>query len=131
MGSLTDYEEQRVMNWMNGQVAFASQTWSFALFTSAPSDASGGTEVSGSNYSRVNFSGSFSSATALTANTTTITFPTCTGAAGAWGTVSCMAVFDATTAGNMLMWATLTAAKTIATNDVAQFATGSVTIAID
>lgn len=130
MGSFTDYQEKYVLNIAIANQAYATQTWSVALFTSAPSDASGGTEVSGGNYGRVNFSGSWSSATALTANTTTITFVTNT-AAQAWGTVSCFAIFDATTAGNMLYWATLTTARSIATSDMFQFATGSLTISLD
>ena len=131
MGSFTDYLEKKVLNALFGNDTIPSLTTYFALFTAAPSDASGGTEVAAtSNYARVNFS-TMSSATADSRNSTTITFATCTGAGGAWGTVSHFAVFDSLSAGNMLMWATLTASKAVATSDVAQFASGSLTVSLD
>jgi hypothetical protein len=105
------------------------------LFTTAPTDASGGTEVgAGVNYARINF-GNWSSSTADFAAGTTVMFSSNTAvfatATGAWGAVSSFAVFDALAAGNMLMWASLSAAKTVGTSDIAQFATGSLTISLD
>ena len=131
MGSFTDFMEKKYTNQLFGHDTLASWTTYFALFSTAPTDASGGTELSfTSNYARVNFA-QMSSATADSRNSATITFGTCTGAGGAWLTVSAFAVFDAGTAGNMLFWGSLTAAKTVSTNDVAAFAVGSMTLSLD
>jgi hypothetical protein len=57
VGSFTDYLEKKVMNALHGHDTIPSLTTYFALFSGAPSDASGGTEFSfTANYSRVNFS---------------------------------------------------------------------------
>ena len=132
MGSFTDYLEKKMLNALFGHDTIVSFTTYFALFSTAPSDASGGVEFSfTANYARVNFS-QMSSATADSRNSTTITFGTNTALGGPWGTASCFAVFDGAAAGaNMLFWSSLTAAKAIATGDMAQFATGSLTVGLD
>lgn len=128
MGSLTDYAEKKVLNNLVGQDTFASVSMWVGLFTTAPSDASGGTEVSGGNYARKS-SGTWTSATAgLVANAAVITFAT---ASAAWGTVSHFALLDDSSTGNMVAWSTLTASRDVATSDVASFAVGSLTMAID
>jgi hypothetical protein len=127
----TNYWDKKVLNAAFGHDTIPSLTTYFALFSTAPTAASGGTEFSfTSSYARVNFSSMASATNAGTANSTTITFPTNTATGGPWGTASCFAVLDAATGGNMLFWATLTTAKSIATGDVAQFATGSLTVAL-
>jgi len=92
----------------------------FALFTSAPNDAGGGTEVSGGSYARVavatagsNFtvnSGDPSSAV----NAVDITFPIAT---ANWGTITHFGIFDASTAGNMRYWGALPVAREILNGD--------------
>jgi hypothetical protein len=67
MSGFSDYSAQNVLNWLTGQAAMPSRpaVW-LALFTTAPIDAgSGGTEVSGGAYARVQVAG-----TATTNNTT-------------------------------------------------------------
>lgn len=111
----------------------AAPTLYVALFTTDPTDAASGTEVSGTGYARVavaaslsNFSGTQSagSTTASTgtggrsSNNATINFGT---AGGSWGTVTHMAIFDASTAGNMLFHKALTTSRTITTGDPVTF----------
>ena len=56
--SLTNFLETEVLDHVFGGNAYtAPTTLYFALFTAAPSDTGGGTEVSGTNYTRV--SGAF------------------------------------------------------------------------
>ena len=97
-----------------------SVTWTsfaayVALFTTATTDAGGGTEVSGGGYAR-QLAGlsAASGAGGLTSNTADITFPTAT---ADWGTVTDVAIMDAATAGNMIMHSPLDASKAIATGD--------------
>lgn len=129
MGSFTDYMEKAVLNAFcgNGSPLASTSVW-VGLYTAAPSDASGGTEATGGNYARKS-SGAWTSATALIANTATVTFATATGTWG--GSITHFALLDDSSTGNMIAWATLTAARTIVTNDVAIFAVGSMTIALD
>lgn len=73
MPGLSDYSAQAALNWETGQAAMPSlgSRW-LALFTTAPSDAgSGGTEVSGGSYARVQVAGS-----SATNNTTAAGNPT-------------------------------------------------------
>ena len=86
-----------------------------ALFTSATTDAGGGTEVSGGGYARqlVGLSAA-SGAGGLTSNAADIIFPTAT---ADWGTVTHIAIMDAATGGNMIMHSPLDASKAIATGD--------------
>ena len=86
-----------------------------ALFTTATTDAGGGTEVSGGSYARqlVGLSAA-SGAGGSTSNAEDITFPTAT---ADWGTVTDVAIMDAATAGNMIMHSPLDASKTIAIGD--------------
>lgn len=100
-----------------------------ALFTAAPSDAGGGTEVTGGSYARVArapLDANWSAASAtdgLTDNVAAITFPAPT---ANWGVITHFAVFDRLTVGNMLMWAALVASKTVNSGDPApQFSAGA------
>jgi hypothetical protein len=101
-----------------------------ALFTAAPSDAGGGTEVTGGAYARVNLapsdtnwaatqggtSGNSSGTTGQTSNSVAITYPAPT---ADWGTITHYGIFDALSGGNLLIWDALTASRTILNGDPA------------
>lgn len=101
------------------------------LFTSAPSEAGGGTEVNatGTAYTRklATFTVAGTQPTAATLNTQ-VEWPAAT---GDWGTISHFATFDAATGGTMLNYNALTVAKTISTGDVFRFPANSVAINLD
>ena len=128
--SKTDYCENKVLDHINGKSSFTMPTAYVALFTAAPSDAGGGTEVSGGSYARVATSGATWSAAASGAasNAAAISFPTAT---ASWGTVTHYALFDAASSGNMLRWAALTASKAIGSGDTASFAIGALSMTED
>ena len=100
--------------------------WYLGLFTSAPGEAGGGTEVSGGSYVReaVTFSVTGDTAT----NTAAVEWPVAT---ATWGTITHVAVFDASTAGNQIAYAALTNAKTIASGDVIRIPAGDLDITLD
>jgi hypothetical protein len=100
------------------------------LFTAAPTDAGGGTEVSGGAYARqaVTFGAVSGGSPSQISNSSAVTFPVAT---ASWGTVVAFGLFDAATAGNLLAWANLSTSKAIDTNDQAQFAAGALTVSID
>lgn len=113
-----------------------------ALFTAAPSDAGGGTEVSGGAYARVNLppldanwtatqggtSGNSSGTNGQTGNAAIITFATPT---ATWGSVVAFGIFDAATGGNLLIWDALVTPRTVNLGDPApNFPVGALTITI-
>jgi hypothetical protein len=127
MSSFSDYTENKVVDHVLGTATFTKPTAVYvALFTAAPSDSGGGTEVSGGSYARV--AATFSAASGgATSNSGVIDFGT---ASASWGTITHMAIFDASTAGNMLAWAPLAASKTVASGDAFQVPAGSLTVSL-
>jgi hypothetical protein len=97
-----------------------------ALFTTMPTRSSAGTEVSGSAYARQSVALSAASS-GLTDNTALITFPTASG--GNWGTILGIGIMDASTAGNLLWFGTLTASRVV--NDGTTFTIAASDIDID
>jgi hypothetical protein len=99
-----------------------------ALFTTAPTAAGGGTEVSGGSYGRVavtNNNTNFPNASggpASQANGTAVTFPTAT---ADWGTPEAFAWFDAVSGGNLVAFGTITDPADVASGDTAIFAIGA------
>jgi hypothetical protein len=100
--------------------------WYVALYTAAPNDAGGGTEVSGSAYARQSVAFSVSGNTA--SNTGAVEYPTST---GSYGTVSHVGVFDASTGGNLLAYSALNVSKAIETGDVFRIPAGDLDITLD
>jgi hypothetical protein len=132
MSSFSDYLELELLDHVFGNAAYtAPATLYFALFTAAPSDSGGGTEVSGNNYSRVSVTNNATNFPAASAgaksNGTAITFAT---PSGSWGTVTHMGIFDASSAGNLLGWAALTASQVVASGNVVSYAIGDLDITL-
>ena len=130
MSSFNDYTESLVLNWLfTTNSATRPTAWYVGLFTSAPSDTGGGTEMSGSAYARKDTGTIAVSGTATTAtNSAAIEFAAASG--GNWGAIGWAAVFDASSGGNMLAWAPLTTSRTINDGDVFRIPAGSLTITL-
>lgn len=102
MPGLSDYNAENLLNWVSGQQPYpAIGSRYLALFTAAPtSDAgTGGTEVSGGAYARVQVAGALTAGASFTTSSTTISLAS---AAPSWLTAlgssgSGVNVFDATT----------------------------------
>jgi hypothetical protein len=108
-------------------------TLAVALFTAAPGDSGGGTEVSGGAYARVarnpldaNWDAT-SGTDGHTANTADITFPTAT---ANWGTITHVGIFDASSGGNLLFYGALTTSKAVNTGDTFKFSAGDLDITL-
>lgn len=101
MSSLSDYAENAVLNHLFRNVALSSPAAVYiALYTTAPTDAGGGTEVSGGGYARQAVTFGAPSGGAI-ANTGAISF---TASGAAFGTIVAVGIFDAATSGNLLAW---------------------------
>jgi hypothetical protein len=125
--SFSNTYETNVLTWTFTNSAVTRPTaWYLGLFTAAPGEAGGGTEVSGGAYAReaVTFSVSGDTAT----NTAAIEFPVAT---ANWGTITHVAVFDASTGGTQIAYAALTTSKTISTGDVLRVPAGDLDITLD
>ena len=131
MSSFSDYTENLVLNWLlTTNSATRPTAWYVGLFTAAPSDTGGGTEVSGNAYDRkVTGTISVSGTSPTTAtNAAAIEFAAASG--GNWGTVTHAAIFDAATGGNMLAWAPLTTSRTINDGDVFRIPASSLNVTL-
>ena len=131
MSSFSDFTENLVLTWLfTGSSATRPTAWYVGLFTAAPSDTGGGTEVSGSAYARVATGTITVSGTSptLATNSAAIEFAAASG--GNWGSITHAAIFDASTSGNMLAFAELTTARTINDGDVFRIPAGSLDITL-
>lgn len=145
MSALSDYLENKLIDYILRQQAFAAPATVYvALFTAPPTDAGGGTEVSGGSYARVavssslaNWAGTQAAASTTastgtsgtTSNNNAVTFPSPT---AGWGTITSFGIFDASTAGNLLIYGNLTTSKTVNNGDAApSFPAASLQFQID
>jgi hypothetical protein len=124
--SFSNYLETKVLGHVFGGTAYTQPTKYIALYSSAPGEAGGGTEISGTNYVRQTAAFTVTGDTA--SNTAAIEFPT---AGSAWGTITHIGVMDASSAGNLLAYGTLTASKTIASGDVFRIPLGDLDITLN
>jgi hypothetical protein len=130
MSSFTDYTENLALTYLFTTGSATRPTaWYVGLFTAAPSDAGGGTEVSGSGYARVVTGTISGSGTATTfTNAAAIEFAAASG--GNWGTIGWAGIFTASTGGTLLAWAPLTTAKAINDGDIFRIPASSLSITL-
>jgi hypothetical protein len=127
MAAMSNYLETALVNAVLRNTSYTSPTTVYVgLFTSDPTDAGSGTEVSGGSYTRKAMAFS-SPSNGATSNSSAVEFDQAT---ASWGTVTHIAIRDALTAGNMLYHSPLDASKTIATGDVFRVAIGSLSVTL-
>jgi phosphatidylethanolamine-binding protein (PEBP) family uncharacterized protein len=132
MSAFSDFLENELMDHMFRNSVYSKPALHFALFTAAPSDSGGGTEVTGGSYARATvtndntaFPQCAATGTPTKTNALAITFPT---ASAAWGTVTHWGIFDASTSGNLLAHGALASTRTIASGDVPRLAVGAISL---
>ena len=130
MAGLTNFGEDLVLDWLFTTGAATRPTsWYVSLYTVAPTESTGGTEVSGGSYARVSTSFTVSGTAPTTAsNTAAVEFAECT---ATWGTVVAAGIMVASTSGNLIAFANLTTSKAIDTGDVLRFNAGALDITLD
>ena len=125
--SFTNFLETEILDHVFAGAAYTAPTTKYlALYTAAPGETGGGTELSGSGYARQTVA--FTTVGNTTSNNASVEFPT---ASGSWGSVTHVGVFDALTSGNLMAYATLTSAKTIDSGDVFRIPSGDLDITLD
>lgn len=127
MSAASDFLENKLLDHSLATTAYTAPAAVYVgLFTSDPTDAGTGTEVSGGSYARQ--SATFSAASGGSASTSaTITFPSAT---ANWGTITHIGLYDASSAGNLLYHGAVTTSKTIETGDTFQISSGNLTITL-
>lgn len=125
--NLSNYAESKLLDHVLGKTSYTKPTTYVALFTAAPGEAGGGTEVSGGSYARQALTTNAASS-GVADNDATITFPTAT---GSWGTITHVGIFDASSGGNLLMYTALDASKTVASGDRLSFAAGDLDFSLE
>ena len=127
-GSFSDYLEDKLL-----KHAFTNTTYTPAatmyvgLYTAAPTDAGGGTQVSGGSYARQSVAFTVSGTGTLCTNSAAVEF---TAATASWGTIVAIGIFDASTSGNFLAFSDLTTSKIIGTGDILRIPTGDLDITL-
>lgn len=139
MSAFSDYLEEGILqHTLRGNSLPTPSTIYIALFSSDPTDAASGNEVTDSGYVRQDAakggtidSGWTAPATSsdgkMTSNAKLVQFPPI---ADGTVTVSHYAIFDAQTGGNMLYHAPFTVAKTLEINDVLSIDVGGIEIVL-
>lgn len=126
MSAASNYTENLALNWLLTDGAATRPTaWYLGLFTTDPTDAGSGTEVSGSGYTRKSIAFSVTDDTAE--NSSTVTFDAAT---GNWGTITHVGIFDNSSGGNLLFHGAVTTSKTIESGDTFQVSSGNLTITL-
>jgi hypothetical protein len=130
MSSFTDYTENLALTYLFNTGSVTRPTaWFVGLFTAAPSDTGGGTEVTGNGYARVSAGTISGSGTATTfTNAAAIEFAAASG--GNWGTIGWAGIYTASTGGTLLAWAPLTTAKAINDGDIFRIPASSLSITL-
>ena len=127
--SFSNYLETEILDHVFGGAAYtAPATLYLALYTAAPGETGGGTEVSTSGTAYARQTVAFTTTGNTTSNTAAVEYPTAT---ASFGTVTHVGVFDAATSGNLMAYATLTSSKAIASGDVFRVPAGDLDITLD
>lgn len=136
MSAASNYTENKVLDHVLGTAAFTQpSTVYLALFTNTSGNAATNLEAgtitdevttSGSAYGRQSIA--FGSASGGSAsNSATVTFSAAT---SNWGSITHVAIMDASTSGNVLFWGAVTTAKTIESGDTFQVSSGNLSISL-
>jgi hypothetical protein len=127
MAAMSNYLENALINATLRATTFTSPTTVYVgLYTSDPTDANTGTEVSGGSYARKAMTFGAPSNGAST-NSSAVEFDQAT---GSWGTVTHFGILDASTSGNLLYHGALTSSKVIESGDVFKFASAAVSVTL-
>jgi hypothetical protein len=126
--SFTNFLETEILDHVFAGAAYqAPSTLYVALYTAAPGETGGGTEVSGGAYARKTVT--FSTSGNTTSNSADVEFATAT---ASWGTVTHIGVFDSLSdTTNLMAYAALTSSKAIDSGDVFRIPSGDLDITLN
>lgn len=127
MAEMSNWLENALINATLRNTTYTSpSTVYIGLYTSDPTDANTGTEVSGGSYTRMAITMGAPS-NGVSTNSAAIEFPQ---ASGSWGTVGWIGILDASSAGNLLYHTPLDTSKTISSGDIFKIAIGGLSVTL-
>jgi hypothetical protein len=122
----TSYTDNKLIDHLLGSGTYTKPASKYvALFVGDPQGAGAEVSTSGTAYARQ--SGAFTISGGNATNTSAIEYPAAT---ASWGTINYVAIYDASTSGNMLVSAALTSAKTIGSGDVLRIPTSQLSVTL-
>ena len=127
MAEMSNYLENALINGTLRATNYTAPTTVYVgLYTSDPTDANTGTEVTGGSYARV--AATFAAPSdGVTTNSAAVEFPQAT---ADWGIVGWIGILDALTSGNLLYHSPLDVSKTISSGDVLRISTGALSVTL-
>lgn len=127
--SFSNFLETELLDHVFANNAYTSPSAVYVgLFTSNPDEDGSGSEVSTSGTAYVRQSASFTVSGNTATTDAAVEFPTAT---ASWGSITHIGIYDAESAGNLLAYSALDAAKTISSGDVLRIPTGDIDITLD
>lgn len=122
--NLTNAEENRLLD-----LSLPASGCYVALFSVAPGEAGGGTELSGSGYARTAIPFAAASGGSKS-NNAAVLFPVAT---GAWATITGVAIMDAASGGNMRWYRALAGGeqRALGSGDQYNIASGAMTFTLE
>ena len=127
MAEMSNFLENALINATLRNTTYTSvATVYVSLWTSDPTDAGSGTEVSGGSYARTAVTMGAPS-NGVSTNSADVTFPTAT---ASWGVVGWIGINDAATSGNLLYHSPLDTSKTIDSGDIFKISTGNLSVTL-
>jgi hypothetical protein len=127
MAEMSNFLENALINATLRNTTYTSPATVYvSLWTSDPTDAGSGTEVSGGSYARtaVTFG---APSNGVTTNNADVTFPTAT---SSWGVVGWIGINDAVTSGNLLYHSPLDTSKVIDSGDIFKIITSNLSVTL-
>jgi hypothetical protein len=127
MAEISNYLENAIINATLRNTTYTSPATVYvSLWTSDPTDAGSGTEVSGGSYARtaVTFG---APSNGVSTNSAAVEFPQAT---ASWGSIGWIGINDASTSGNLLYHTALDTAKTIDSGDIFKIATSNLSVTL-
>lgn len=135
MTAFTNYTENQIANHIFGSASFPKPTLLYIALFSAVADGEAGTvtEISGNGYARAACAPGSNwtqpvGGNGTVANSVVISFPAAT---ADWGSITAWGIYDAATAGNFLVYAPLSTARTITAGATPSFGVGALTVQVD
>lgn len=127
MPALSTYVENMFINALLRNQTFTNPTsWYLALYLTNPTFADTGIEISAGGYARqpVVFG---APASGVCTNSADITFPVAT---ANWGNVAYVAIRDAVSGGNLLMYGNMAVPRFVTAGDILKFLIGNVSVTV-
>jgi hypothetical protein len=127
MGATNTFERQIIRHFLRNTSQTPVATLYVGLFTAVADEEAGSvTEASGTGYARQSVA--FDDDTAgATQNTAAVTFPV---AGASWGTITHIGIYDASSAGNLLIVLALSASRAVASGEQLVFAIGDIDVSV-